>query len=262
MTYSIVARDPATGYFGVAVASRFFAVGSLVPHIRGRLGAIATQAFISPVYGVEGLELLAQGEAPEDIVRLLTERDEGREHRQFHLIDAQGRNAAFTGGRCVGWAGHLLGDNVSVAGNMLEGPQVVAAALRAYQDSGELSLPERLMTALEAAEAVGGDKRGRQSAALTVYRDQAYAWLDLRSDDHAEPLAELRRLYAVAQERYLHYAEMMPTRENVHGVTDRTDFDRKMAELEAARAAAGAESASFAVGKPVPPPPLADDAEG
>lgn len=251
MTYSVVARDPATGHLGVAVASRFFAVGGLVPHIRGGLGAIASQAFMSPVYGVEGLELLAAGETPEDIVRLLTGRDEGRDHRQFHLIDAQGRNAAFTGAKCVGWAGHRLAEDVSVAGNMLAGAQVVDAALQAYQDAGELPLPERLMHALEAGEAAGGDKRGRQSAALALYRDQDYSWLNLRVDDHADPLAELRRLYAVAQERYLHYAEMLPTRENVHGVTDRSDFDRKMAALEAERAAAGVASASFAA-PPVP----------
>lgn len=250
MTYSIAARDPATGHYGVAVASRFFAVGSLVPHIRGRLGAVATQAFVSPVYGIEGLDLLARGEAAEDVVRLLTERDDGREHRQLHLVDAGGRSAAFTGSRCVPWAGHLLAEDVSVAGNMLQGPEVVAATLRAYQDHPDLPFAERLLCALEAGEAAGGDKRGRQSAALLVHREQDYPWLSLRADDHAEPLVELRRLYAVAQERYLHYAEMLPTRENVHGVTDRTEFDRKIAELEAAREASGVASASFATSKP------------
>jgi uncharacterized Ntn-hydrolase superfamily protein len=244
MTYSIVARDAETGQLGVAVASRFFAVGAIVPHIRGRIGAIATQAFVSPLYGTEGLRLLERGMAPQAIVETLTAQDAGQRNRQLHLIDAQGRNAAFTGADCVEWAGHLLADGVSVAGNMLEGPEVIASTLAVYQASMHLPLAERLLAAMQAGEDAGGDKRGKQSASLTVYRDQDYAWLDIRADDDPDPLTELRRLYAVAQERYLHVAETMPTRENPSGMIDRSAIDARIAALEAERRAKGIPSAS------------------
>jgi uncharacterized Ntn-hydrolase superfamily protein len=244
MTWSIVARDPATGHLGVAVASRFFAVGGIVPHIRGRVGAVATQAFVNPTYGPDALRLMEAGAPPQAIVPIFTARDDGHPQRQFHMIDAQGRNAAFTGAQCVDWAGHLLADGVSVAGNMLEGPQVVAETLRAYQAAMDKPLAERLLIAMQAGEAAGGDKRGKQSACLEVWRDQDYAWLSIRADDDADPLAELRRLYAVAQERFLHVAETMATRANPHGLTDRRHIDARIAELEAERAAAGRPTAS------------------
>ncbi|CDZ55562.1 DUF1028 domain-containing protein [Neorhizobium galegae] len=248
MTWSIVARDPATGHFGIAVASRFFAVGAAVPHIKGRVGAVATQAFVSPIYGTDGLKLLEEGKSPQEIIETLTARDDGRRQRQFHLIDANGRNAAYTGEICVDWAGHLVDDNVSVAGNMLAGPQVIAETLRAYKEKTAEGAPlaERLLAAMDAGEAAGGDKRGRQSAAMVLYRDQDYPWLRINADDHADPLGELRRLYAVAQERFLHVAETMPTRENPHGMIDRRIIDQKIAELEAAREAEGRASVSFA----------------
>jgi len=248
MTWSIVARDPQTGHFGIAVASRFFAVGAAVPHIRGRVGAVATQAFVSPLYGTDGLKLLEEGKSPEEIIVTLTARDDGRRQRQFHLIDAKGRNAAYTGEICVDWAGHLVDDNVSVAGNMLAGPQVIAETLRVYKEKAAAGAPlaERLLDAMDAGEAAGGDKRGRQSAAMVLYRDQDYPWLRINADDHADPLGELRRLYAVAQERFLHVAETMPTRENPHGMIDRRVIDEKIAALEAAREAEGRSSASFA----------------
>ncbi|MBX9468016.1 MAG: DUF1028 domain-containing protein [Rhizobium sp.] len=246
MTWSIVARDPETGHLGIAVASRFFAVGAIVPFMRGGIGAIATQAFISPLYGSDGLTLLAEGRSPDVIIASLTDRDDGCQQRQMHLIDNEGRNAAFTGEKCIGWAGHLLDDNVSVAGNMLAGPRVIAETLRAYRETAGAPLAERLLAAMGAGEAAGGDKRGRQSAALKIYRDQDFAWLDIRADDHPDPLGELRRLYAVAQERYLHVAETMPTRTNPHGLTDRRLIDEKIAALETARIAAGRASPSYA----------------
>lgn len=248
MTWSIVARDPQTGHLGIAVASRFFAVGAAVPHIRGRVGAVATQAFVSPLYGTDGLKLLEEGKLPEEIIGTLTARDDGRRQRQFHLIDASGRNAAYTGENCVDWAGHLVDDNVSVAGNMLAGPEVIAETLRVYKERAAAGAPlaERLLDAMDAGEAAGGDKRGKQSAAMVIYRDQDYPWLRIHADDHTDPLRELRRLYAVAQERYLHVAETMPTRENPHGMIDRRVIDEKIAALEAAREAEGRPSASFA----------------
>jgi uncharacterized Ntn-hydrolase superfamily protein len=248
MTWSIVACDPDTGHLGIAVASRFFAVGCAVPYIKGRIGAVATQAFVSPLYGVDGLKLLEEGRAPEETIAALISRDEGHRQRQMHLIDAGGRNAAFTGENCVDWAGHLVDRNVSVAGNMLAGPQVIAETLRVYKEKAAAGVPlaERLLDAMDAGEAAGGDKRGRQSAAIVIHRDQDYAWLRIHADDHAEPLVELRRLYAVAQERYLHVAETMPTRENPHGMIDRSIIDQKIAALETAREANGCPSASFA----------------
>ena len=246
MTWSIVARDPATGHLGVAVASRFFAVGAIVPHSRGGVGAVATQAFVNPLYGVDGLAALAAGRDPEEIVAELTARDEGRDQRQMHLVDARGRNAAFTGAQCVDWAGHLVEDNVSVAGNMLAGPQIVAETLATYRKAAAKPFVERLLEAMQAGEDAGGDKRGRQSTALVVHRDQDYAWLRLHADDHVDPLAELRRLHAVAKERYLHVAETMATRQNPSGLTDRRGIDATVAALEAERIAAGRPSASFA----------------
>ena len=248
MTWSIVARDTQTGHLGIAVASRFFAVGSAVPHIKGRVGAVATQAFVSPLYGTDGLKLLEEGRSPQEIIETLTARDDGRRQRQFHLIDAAGRNAAYTGEFCIDWAGHLVEDKVSVAGNMLTGPEVIAETLRVYKEKSAESAPlaERLLAAMDAGEAAGDDKRGRQSAAMVIYRDQDYPWLRINADDHADPLGELRRLYAVAQERFLHVAETMPTRENPHGMIDRRVIDQKIAALEAAREAEGRPSASFA----------------
>jgi len=246
MTWSIVARDPQTGYLGIAVATRFFAVGGLVPHIRGGIGAVATQAFVSPLYGTDSLVLLAGGKAPDEIIAELTGRDAGRDQRQLHLIDAAGRNAAFTGTKCIDWAGHLVDDNVSVAGNMLVGPEVAAQTLATYKKAMDKPFIERLLEAMQAGEDAGGDKRGKQSAALLVHRDQDYPWLSIRADDHPDPLAELRRLYSVAQERYMHVAETMATKANPDGMIDRREIDEKIAALEAARIAEGRSSASFA----------------
>ncbi|HEY9549194.1 MAG TPA: DUF1028 domain-containing protein, partial [Kiloniellaceae bacterium] len=217
-------------------------------HLRGGVGAIATQAFVSPLYGTDGIALLAGGASAAEALEVVTARDAGRHSRQVHMIDAAGRSAAFTGADCIDWAGHLIGDSVSVAGNMLAGPRVVEATLRAYEDNRDLPLAERLLAAMEAGELEGGDKRGRQSAALRIVRGDAYPWLDIRTDDHGDPLAELRRLLAVARERYLLVAEALPTADNVSGLLDRSALDREVAVAEAARAAAGCASASFATG--------------
>ena len=246
MTYSIAARDKATGHLGIAVASRFFAAGSVVPSIEFGAGAVCSQAFANPLYGAQALALLAKGEHPNDVVDKLTSHDKGRSQRQLHMIDDQGRNAAFTGESCIDWAGHEIADNVSVAGNMLAGPAVVANTLRAYREASELPLTERLLLAMQAGEDAGGDKRGKQSAGLLIFRDQDYPWLDLRVDDHADPLEELRRLYAVAQERYLIMIDMMPTRENPHGLIDRREIDEKLQSLDRERELNGDQSHSFA----------------
>ncbi|QPH54525.1 DUF1028 domain-containing protein [Pontivivens ytuae] len=246
MTYSIVALDQPTGQLGVAVASRFFAAGALVPHIRGGKCAVATQAFVNPLWGIEAAERMAQGEAPSDVLADLVSRDRGQAQRQAHMIDASGRIAAHTGADCVDWCGHLAGDGVSVAGNMLAGEDVIRQTLAAYDANPDLPFAVRLMTAMEAGEAAGGDKRGKQSAALRIHRTEDFPWLDLRADDHPDPLPELRRLYDVAQERYLHFAEAMPSRANFSGQTDRTPLDAAIAAEEERRKSEGRESRSFA----------------
>lgn len=246
MTYSIVARDPETGALGVAVASRFFAVGALVPHIRGGKCAVATQAFINPLWGIEAADRLADSEPAAAVLADLVARDDGADHRQAHMIDSAGASAAHTGEACIDWCGHVAGDGVSVAGNMLSGEAVIRDTFASYTASMHLPFADRLMTAMEAGETAGGDKRGTQSAALCIHRTEDYPWLDIRADDHADPLAEMRRLFDVAQERFLHVAEIMPTRDNFSGATDRAPIDAAIAKEEDRRRRAGLPSRSFA----------------
>jgi uncharacterized Ntn-hydrolase superfamily protein len=198
-TFSIVAFDPKTGDLGVAVASRVLAVGAVVPYAQAGVGAIATQAFANTTYGPKGLALLRKGLTPEQVLKRLLAEDKDREHRQVGIVDAKGRAIAFTGKKCLPWAGHLVGKGYAVQGNILAGEQVVKAMAQAFESTkGELA--ERLMAALEAGESAGGDARGKQSAALLVVRkgggyggfDDRY--IDLRVDDHPEPVKELRRL--------------------------------------------------------------------
>ncbi|MEM0906198.1 MAG: DUF1028 domain-containing protein [Pseudomonadota bacterium] len=245
MTYSIVARDPHTGHHGIAVASRFFAAGALVPHIRANC-AVATQAFVSPLWGLEAARRLQAGEAAANVLADLVARDDGESQRQCHLIDAEGRSAAHTGRDCIDVCGHLIAEEVSVAGNMLANDEVIPATLAAYQAHSHLPFAERLMTAMEAGEAAGGDKRGKQSAALKIHRGEDYPWLDLRADDHPDPLSELRRLYDVAHERFVHFAEGLPTAQNFSGVSDRTPIDSMIEKEEERRRREGIVSRSFA----------------
>ena len=225
MTWSIVARDPSTGQFAVAVATRFFAVGGLCPNGSGGVGALATQALINPLYGPRGLGMLADGFPAQTVLDALTGADEGRDSRQLHVIDRQGRNAAWTGRSCVDWCGHLVDENVSVAGNMLAGPRVVADTLATYKASAGKPLAERLILALEAGEAAGGDKRGKQSAALRIWSTESYPVLDMRVDDHTDPLAELRRLWGVAHERFIPFSRAFATTANPAGIHDRAEID-------------------------------------
>jgi uncharacterized Ntn-hydrolase superfamily protein len=220
MTWSILARDPKTGALGAAVATRFFAVGALAIHVEGGVGVLATQALINPMYAVDGMPRLRAGEAPDAVIASLLAADAGRDHRQIHILDAEGRIAAHTGADCVGWCGSVRGMEVSVAGNMLAGPDVVAATLAAFEAAGG-AMAERLLTALEAGEAAGGDKRGKQSAALKVCTRDPYPDLDIRADDHPDPLAELRRLYAVSRERFALFRRFLPGADSPCGVFDR-----------------------------------------
>src|SRR5829696_712234 len=203
-TYSIVACDLDRGQWGVATQSKFLAVGSIVPWAEPQAGAIATQSYANPRYGPDGLALLRQGLSAEDVVSRLTEADDGREQRQLGVVDAAGRAATFTGPACHEWAGGRTGPGYAAQGNLLVSGKTVDALAESFELSSGL-LAERLLDALAAAQAAGGDKRGQQSAALIVVkRDGGYAGLsdtlvDLRADDHAQPVSELARLYELHQ---------------------------------------------------------------
>jgi len=234
MTWSILARD-GDGRFGIAIASRFFAVGALTMHTRRGAGALATQALVNPLYGPAGLELLDAGHAPVDVVATLAAADAGRAQRQLHVIAASGPGAAHTGDACIDWCGHRLGDGWSVAGNMLAGPQVIQATAEAYLANPALPLADRLVAAMAAGEAAGGDKRGKQSAALRIQGDEDYPALDIRVDDHPEPIAELRRLLEVSLDRFQPFAACLPRRGDPVGELDRTRIEARIEAFQRER---------------------------
>lgn len=201
-TFSIVARDPATGELGVAVASKFIAVGAVVPYAKAGVGAVATQAWANTTYGPRGLEMMEQGIDPRVVTEELLRDDGQRAHRQVGLIDAQGRVHAYTGEKCLPFAGHLTGENYTIQGNILANEAVLEAMAQAFeQTKGDLA--DRLLAALAAGESAGGDKRGRQSAALLIvrqgwgYNGQNDRYRDLRVDDHERPAEELERIYDI-----------------------------------------------------------------
>jgi uncharacterized Ntn-hydrolase superfamily protein len=204
-TYSIAACDLDAGQWGVATESKFLAVGSLVTWAEPHVGAIATQAYANPRYGPDGLALLREGRAAEEVVERLTAADEGRDHRQLGVVDGRGGSATFTGRNCYAWAGGQAGPCYAAQGNILVSEETVAALATAFERSAGKPLAERLLECLTAAQAAGGDRRGQQSAALfVVEKDGGYAGLsdvvvDLRVDDHAQPVEELMRLYGLHQ---------------------------------------------------------------
>jgi uncharacterized Ntn-hydrolase superfamily protein len=203
-TYSIAACDLEAGQWGVATQSKFLGVGSVVPWAEPGVGAIATQAYANPRYGPEGLALLREGLSAQEVVERLTAADEGRDHRQVGVLDAQGRGASFTGEECMDWAGGRTGDCYAAQGNILVSAETVDAIAETFERA-QGTLAERLLGCLDAAQAAGGDRRGQQSAALLVVeRDGGYAGLshevvDLRVDEHEWPLEELRRIYVMHQ---------------------------------------------------------------
>lgn len=224
MTWSILARDE-SGYFGMAIASRFFAVGSLCVHSRRGVGALSSQALLNPLYGPAGLDLLALHCSPEQTIEQLIQHDQGRDQRQLHILPFKGLPAAHTGSACVDWCGHLLEDGLSVAGNMLAGPKVIEHTAQAFKDTRGKPMGERLLAALDAGQAAGGDKRGKQAAALKIHNDEDYLQLDLRVDDHEEPFVELRRLYDKSLERFQPFLECLPGRHRPSGITERSEID-------------------------------------
>jgi len=235
MTWSLVARD-ANGAVGVAVASRFFAVGALCPHAASGVGAVSTQALVNPLYAPAALEAMARDVDPAAIVRALTGADPGREHRQLHLIDRAGRTAAHTGAGCIEWCGHRAGHGFSVAGNMLAGPRVLDDTAGAFEQNHALPFALRLIAAMEAGEAAGGDKRGKQAAALIVCTTESYPALDLRVDDHPEPIVELRRLYETSLDRFQPFVACLPRHDDPVGVTDRAVIEAAIERFQATRA--------------------------
>jgi uncharacterized Ntn-hydrolase superfamily protein len=228
MTWSILVRDPGTGALGAAVASRFFAVGGICLYVEGQVAALSTQALVSPMYGVQAMPRLRAGEPATQVLDSLVGPDPGAAQRQFHIIDAAGRIAQHTGVDCVTWAGHVSGRDVSVAGNMLAGPRTVQSTLDAFL-SATGTLAERLLTAMEAGEAAGGDKRGKQSAALRICTRDPYPDLDIRADDHPDPLAELRRLHRVSLERFAVFRRFLPGRDSRWGTLERGPIDAAIA---------------------------------
>jgi uncharacterized Ntn-hydrolase superfamily protein len=234
MTWSLIARD-ADGRFGVAIASRFFAVGALCVHTRRGVGALATQALMNPLYGPAGLDLLARGLAAAEVVGRLVAGDAGRAQRQLHLIGAAGPGAAYTGEQCVGWCGQSVHDDFSVAGNMLTGAAVLEATAQAFVAHAGRPLAERLIAAMAAGETAGGDKRGKQSAALRIHADEDHPALDLRVDDHVEPLAELQRLYETSLERFQPFVACLPGRHDPVGVLRREEIEARVEAFAEAR---------------------------
>ena len=216
-TFSIAARCPRSGMLGVAVSTAVPAVGSICPFIKPSVGAIATQSWVNPYLGIDGLVLLEQGLSAQACLDKLIGDDPGRTVSQLGIVDAQGRTAVHTGSDCVDWAGHKTGNQFSVQGNMLVGAATVDAMAEAAAMSESLPLHERLMLVLEAGQAAGGDKRGKQSAALKVFNKELYAWLDIRVDEHRNPVAELRRVFEVAKQQLLPFIDGMPSRQDPIG---------------------------------------------
>lgn len=237
MTWSIAARD-ASGAFGVAIASRFFAVGAICPGVVPGRGALSSQALMNPLYVREGLALLEQGIAAPAMIERLVKADAGRDARQVHGIDAEGRAGAHTGRSCIEWCGHRAGEGYSMAGNMLAGPRVLEQTARAYEAHAHLPFARRLIVAMQAGEDAGGDKRGKQAAALRIHTTEMHPFLDLRVDDHAEPLAELARLYDVSLQRYQPFWSCLPSSADPVGITDRNVIEARIAQFQkdAARA--------------------------
>lgn len=216
MTFSIVARCAATGRLGVAVATAVPAVGAMCPFTRAGVGAVSTQSWVNPYLAIAVLDAIAAGADAATALATVMAPDTARELRQIGVVDAHGRAAAWSGEACTGWFGHEVdntaGEGFAVQGNMLAGPQVIEAMASAYRYGAGLPLDERLMQVMEVGDAAGGDKRGRQSASLRVHGAEDYPALDLRVDEHAAPVAELRRVLGIARLQLVPFVDGMPKR--------------------------------------------------
>ncbi len=220
MTWSIVAHDPKTGAFAVAVATKAFAVGASCPFVRAGVGAVSTQSMTNRYLGPAVLDGLARGLAPAAAIEGALAGDEGSGIRQVHAVDRFGRTAAWTGRNCVEWCGSVAAEGISVAGNMLAGEPTIQQTLRTWNTGDDLSMPQRLMAAMQAGEAAGGDRRGKQSAAMVMVTTEDFPDLNLRVDDHTEPLRELRRLVDIWEVEGIARLGSAPSKANPSGVTD------------------------------------------
>lgn len=216
-TFSIAARCARSRMLGVAVSTAVPGVGGICPFLRPGVGAISTQSWVNPYLGIDGLELLGQGMRAQAALDKLMADDPGRAVRQVGIVDRDGGSASWSGDDCTPWFGHITGTDYAVQGNMLVGEPTIQAMAAAFESTESLSLPERLLVVLEAGQGAGGDKRGRQSAALQVFHKEAYPYLDLRVDEHAHPVAELRRVFEVARHQLLPFVDGMPTRDDPLG---------------------------------------------
>jgi uncharacterized Ntn-hydrolase superfamily protein len=220
MTWSIVAFDSATGAFGAAVATKAFASGSFVPFVRAGVGAVGTQSLTNRYLAPVVLDGLERGLSPELAIEVAVAGDEGREIRQIHAVDKHGRFGAWTGKHCVEWCGSVGESGVSVAGNMLSNEHVAIATLSGFKGDPGASLPERMLDALESGEAAGGDRRGRQSAAMVMVTTEDFPDLSIRVDDHSEPLPELRRLLGIWRRERAPFLGNSPSKANPSGLHD------------------------------------------
>ena len=210
MTFSIVAHCPRTGQLGVTVATAVPAVGSMCPYTKSGVGAVATQSWVNPYLAIDALRLMEAGKSGPEALDIVMAKDEGRDVRQIGIVDALGRSAAWSGKFCTDWFGQIVEPHFAVQGNMLVSASTIEAMAEAFRRSEPLDLAERLLLALEAGEAAGGDKRGRQSASLRVHHVEDYALVDLRVDEHHHPVAELRRVFNIARLQLLPFVDGMP----------------------------------------------------
>jgi uncharacterized Ntn-hydrolase superfamily protein len=231
-TFSVSARCARTGQLGVGISTKFIAVGALAPNARSSVGACSTQAFVNPYHRYWMLENLNQGQSAEEAMRSSLAQDPRPQVRQLAVVDAQGRSAAFTGDECDSWCGHQTGNNYATAGNMLANGDVVSEMARVFEATEEtdLALAERLLRCLEAAQAAGGDKRGKQSAALLIVDTEDYPKIDLRVDDHPDPVAELRRLYELHRRDYEPILAGLPSKANPAGRIDEIFQEQQAAQ--------------------------------
>lgn len=225
MTFSIVAHCPRTQQLGVAVSTAVPAVGAMCPYIKPGVGAVSTQSWVNPYLAIQALRLMEQGRSAPDALSEVLTRDDARDLRQLGAVDAQGRAAAWSGESCTPWFGHVIEPHFAVQGNMLIGEATIQDMATAFRDHPALDLAERLLLALEAGQAAGGDKRGRQSASVKVFASEDYALWDLRVDEHAHPVAELRRIYTIAKQQLLPFVEGMPKKNAQAGALPKSVSD-------------------------------------
>ena len=225
MTFSITGWCEKTGQLGIAISTKVIAVGARCTFAKAHVGAIASQASSNPYLGIKGLQYLEAGLTAEEVLAKVLSEDSSPEYRTLSIVDSKGRVAAHTGANCVDWFGHQVGDHFVAAGNMLVGKETVEAMAKTFAELADTNLPERLLRALEAGQAAGGDKRGRQSAALLVVDEEDYPYLDLRVDEHEDPVKELRRIWTLAEKELLPRMALMPTKKNPAGINDRASME-------------------------------------